>query len=212
MVSDPFGTIGDAFWISGGQWAGKSTVARILAHRYGLTAYHYDYQSVHAHYDRRLARLARAGEPAVDPDPEDTWIRHTPEEMAAQVLADFRTGFDWVLDDLRALVSGKPIIAEGWGIRPEFVAEIGAVGRMVVMVPTEEFRAHQLRSLERARTFHATVSDPEKAQRNRIERDLLVTSDAIASAVRLDIPLIEVDGSRDAESIADIVATQFGLA
>jgi len=28
---DPFGTIRNALWIGGGQWAGKSTVARLLA-------------------------------------------------------------------------------------------------------------------------------------------------------------------------------------
>jgi hypothetical protein len=41
-VWDPTGTIGRALWIGGGQWAGKSTVARLLAVRHGLTAYHYD--------------------------------------------------------------------------------------------------------------------------------------------------------------------------
>jgi 2-phosphoglycerate kinase len=211
MVWDPFGTIGNAFWIGGGQCAGKSTVARILAHRHGLTAYHFDYQNVHAHYDRRLARLVRSGEPTQDPDPEDLWIRHTPAEMAAQVLADFHTDFEWVLDDLRALVSGNPIIAEGWGLRPELVAGMGFAQRMLIMVPTEEFRSYQLRTLDRARAIHAQVSDPEKAQRNRIERDALITADAVASARRLDIPIIEVDGSQPAESVADMVAVRFGL-
>ena len=51
---DPFGTIRNALWIGGGQWAGKSTVARLLARRYGLTAYHYDYQD-----DPRDLHLAR---------------------------------------------------------------------------------------------------------------------------------------------------------
>jgi adenylylsulfate kinase-like enzyme len=38
VVRDPFGTLATALWITGGQWAGKSTVARILADRFGLTA------------------------------------------------------------------------------------------------------------------------------------------------------------------------------
>ncbi len=29
-VFDPFGTLGNALWIGGAQWAGKSTVARLL--------------------------------------------------------------------------------------------------------------------------------------------------------------------------------------
>lgn len=46
---DAFGTLHNALWIGGGQWAGKSTIARILALRYGLTAYHYDYHVAHAY-------------------------------------------------------------------------------------------------------------------------------------------------------------------
>lgn len=211
MAWDPLGTIGSAYWISGGQWAGKSTVARILARRYGLTAYHYDYQANHAHYDRRLARLVREGQPARDPDPEEMWLAHSPAEMAAEVLEGFAMDFEWVLDDLRALIPGRPILAEGWGIRPEFVHDLGGAERMLVMVPTDEFREYQLCTLDRARTFHAAVTDPDQAQRNRLERDRLVTADCVASARRLGIPVLEVDGSRSAEFVADIVAAQFGL-
>jgi hypothetical protein len=62
-VPPAFGTLRDALWIGGGQWAGKSTVARILALRHGLTAYHYDYQDARGHDDRRVARRVRLGEP-----------------------------------------------------------------------------------------------------------------------------------------------------
>lgn len=48
----------------------------------------------------------------------------TPEQMAADTVAGFPARFEWALDDLRALVSGKPVIAEGWGLRPELVAPI----------------------------------------------------------------------------------------
>lgn len=51
-----------------------------------------------------------------------------PAEMAASALADFAARFDWTLDDLRALVSGRPIVGEGWSLRPDFVAKVpGAV-------------------------------------------------------------------------------------
>jgi adenylylsulfate kinase-like enzyme len=53
---DPFATVRRTLWIGGAQWAGKSTVARILAHRHGLTAYHYDYHDARGHEDRRIAR------------------------------------------------------------------------------------------------------------------------------------------------------------
>lgn len=134
----------------------------------------------------------------------------TPEAMAADILAGFRTRFEWALDDLRALVAGAPIIAEGWGLRPDLVAPIiDSPRRMVVMVPSEEFRELQARTLTRAGTFFHPVSDPARAQQNRIARDRLVAEDAVRSATRLDIPVITVDGTRDAQAIADVVAQHF---
>ncbi|WP_028921368.1 hypothetical protein [Pseudonocardia acaciae] len=210
-VWDPFGTLASALWIGGAQWAGKSTVARLLAVRYGLTAYHYDYHDARGHDDRRVARRVRLGEPAAGPDPDAVWVHDTPERMAASTLAGFPVRFEWALDDLRALVSGRPILAEGWGLRPELVAPmIDSPGRMVVMVPTEEFRRHQVDTLDRAAAIGASgLSDPERAQRNRLARDRLVAEDAVRAADAFGIRVVEVDGSRDAEAVADDLAEHF---
>ncbi|WP_283134706.1 hypothetical protein [Rhizohabitans arisaemae] len=209
-VWDPFATLHRTLWIGGGQWAGKSTVARLLAVRYGVTVYHYDYQDARGHNDRRIARCVARGEPTGEPDPDKVWVHPTPEEMAAETLAGFPDRFEWALDDLRALVSGHPIIAEGWGLRPELVAPvIDSARRMVVMVPTPEFRRHQLRTLPRAASLGHPVSDPARAQANRLARDLLVAEDAVRTAHSLGIRVIEVDGSRDAAAIAEDVADHF---
>ncbi|MBC3986304.1 hypothetical protein H8N01_27930 [Streptomyces sp. AC536] len=210
-VWDPFGTLRRALWIGGGQWAGKSTVARMLAVRYGVTVYHYDYHDARGHNDRRIARRVALGEPATEPDPDTVWVHTGPEEMAAETLAGFPVRFDWALDDLRALVSGHSVIAEGWGLRPELVAPIvDSPRRMVVMVPTPEFRDHQVRELPRAASLGHHVSDSARAQANRLARDQLVAEDAVRQAHQLGIRVIEVDGSRDAGAMAEIVADHFG--
>ncbi|WP_129669463.1 hypothetical protein [Phytoactinopolyspora endophytica] len=210
VVWDPFGTIGQALWIGGAQWAGKSTVARILAKRYGLTAYHYDYHDARGHQDRHVAARARSGDAVDPPDPEWMWVTRSPRQMADEVIDGFPARFEWALDDLRALVSGRPLIAEGWGLRPELVAPLlAAPRRMVVMVPTEEFRRHQLRALARAGSLGVELSDPELGQRNRIERDRLVACDAVESARQHGVRVLDVDGSQDAERVADAVADEF---
>ncbi|MFI7338189.1 hypothetical protein ACIBUY_09640 [Streptomyces sp. NPDC050085] len=81
--------------------------------------------------------------------------------------------------------------------------------RMVALVPTEDFRQHQLRTLPRAAALHAPVSDPARAQANRIARDRLLADDAVQSARRLGIRVIEVDGTLDAAAVAAAVAEQF---
>ncbi|MFG2662551.1 hypothetical protein ACGFXD_46665, partial [Streptomyces sp. NPDC048425] len=109
-----------------------------------------------------------------------------------------------------ALVSGHPIIAEGRGLRPELVAPIiDSPRRMVVMVPTPEFRDRQVRELPRATSLGHRVSDPARAQANRLARDRLVAEDAVRTAHQLGIRVIAIDGSRDAAAIADMVADHF---
>ena len=187
-------------------------MARILAYRHGLTAYHYDYHDARAHNDRRIAERIRRKEPPAGPDLDDIWVDPTPEQVAATTLAGFPDRFEWALDDLRALVSPRPIIAEGWGLRPELVLPlVESATQMVVMIPTEQFWHLQLERMPRASTFAQAVSDPERGQRNRLARDRLVGEDAVRSARRLGVRVVEVDGSRNAEGIADLVGDHFQL-
>jgi hypothetical protein len=207
---DPFGTLHAALWIGGAQWAGKSTVANIVAVRHGLTAYHYDYHDARGHQDRRTARRARAGLARADP-PAPVWAGSTPQELAEQCLAVFAERFEFVLDDLRALTSPNPVLAEGFGLRPDVLAPLlDSPGQMIVLTPTEEFRQHQLRTLPRAGALSAVVADPVRAQANRVERDRLLAADTVRAAREHGVRVLEVDGSVDAESIADAVAAHFG--
>jgi hypothetical protein len=85
---------------------------------------------------------------------------------------------------------------------------------MVVMVPTEDFRQYQIANLPRARAAGHRTSDPHLAQRNRIERDRLITEDLVRNARRLGIRVIEVDGTGNdgtgnAEAVAELVAEHF---
>jgi hypothetical protein len=206
MRWDPYTTLWRALWIGGAQWAGKSTVAGILAERYGLTCYRYDYHDNRGHQDRWIARLGGTGDVVAEPDLETTWVRTTPQRMAEQTIERFHRRFEWVQDDLRALMSPRPLLAEGCGLRPELIAPITeSLRRVVVMVPTEEFRRRQLGRLPRA-AFHRPVSDPQLAQRNRLERNRLVAEDVIRSARQLKVRVFEVDGTLDAEATADLVA------
>ncbi|MGW2626690.1 hypothetical protein [Micromonospora taraxaci] len=210
MDFDATATARRALWIGGGQWAGKSTVAVNLALRHGLTAYLYDRHDARGHDDRRVADRIRRGEPPAGPDPDAAWVHTDPARMAAETLAGFPRRFEWVLDDLSALVPGRRVVAEGWGLRPELVAPlVESVRQMVVLVPTPGFRAHQITRLLRANSAVAGVSDPSLANRHRWERDELVAADAVVQAERLDVRVIRVDGSLDGEGLTDLVAAHF---
>lgn len=205
MEWTPDGTIDRALWIGGGQWAGKTTVGALLTGRHGLIHYHCDYHDARGHEDRRLAARARRGEPPVDWDAY--WTALSPAEMADRALADSTERFPWILDDLRAVVSPNAVLVDGWCLRPDLVASvIDDRRRMVVLVPTDEWRRRQAAVLPRAAS-----SRPAAARDNRMERDRLLALDAASRADALGIRVIEVDGTRDAGSIATEVGDHFRI-
>jgi hypothetical protein len=63
--------------------------------------------------------------------------------------------------------------------------------------------------LDRAARVGAEVSDPELAQQRRLSRDRLVAQDAVESAGRLGVRVLQVDGSIDADGVADILTDHF---
>ncbi|WP_086823858.1 hypothetical protein [Allokutzneria sp. NRRL B-24872] len=209
--------MGTVLWIGGGQWAGKTTVSRILAERFGLTAYHYDFHDARGHFDRAMANAIRYPHrnAAVNDSPDEQWVHRSPQRMAADCLRGFAERFEMVLDDLRALSTTRPLIAEGWGLRPELVAtRVTAPDQAVFLVPSEEFRQRQLRELDRARSLAighlaVEVSDPVLAQENRVARDRLLAGDAARSARLCGFRVITVDGELGAGGVADEVQEHF---
>ena len=206
-----------AFWLGGAQWSGKTTVAQLLAVRYGLIHYAYDYHDARSHAERSLKEPERFPNRAallkrLETNADSVWVDPTPKEMAAEALKSFEERFVMVLEDLASLPGTSPVIAEGWGLRPEFVATvIDDPRRAVFLVPSKEFRERQIANLPRAGQFNTPgVSNIALAQANRLERDHLLAIDLVESAERHGLRVIEVDGSLNAERIATIVAGHFG--
>ncbi|MEQ0564175.1 hypothetical protein ABJI51_34260 [Amycolatopsis sp. NEAU-NG30] len=181
MTSDPFGTLRRTLWIGGAPWTGKSTVARLLADRHGLTTYHHDERA----------------RPVTVPDGD---VPAAEQLTAAQ--AEFRERFERALADLRGLTSPRPVVAEGRALWPDLVAPlVDSPDRMVVLVPTELFRQHQLR--------HRPDAPAIPQQRTRLTRDRMLAAEAVRSARAFGIRVIEIDGSLDPAGVTDVVAEHF---
>jgi hypothetical protein len=203
-------------WIGGAQWSGKTSVAQLLAVRHPLLLYAYDYHDARSHADRSRAEPERfphrhAMLVALDRHPDEVWVTPTPDVMADNALHSFRERFEMVLEDLAALPAGVPVLAEGWGLRPDLVAPLLDDPRQAVfLVPSEDFREQQLQTLPRAGQFPVSgVSDPDRAQRNRIERDRLLARDVVESAKRFGLHVTVVDGSQSVAEVATLVEEQF---
>jgi hypothetical protein len=101
--------MGPVVWVGGAPAAGKSTVARALARRYGLRLYAADTRTW-VHRDRALARGILAARAFETLSPLERWQRPTAELVAMSL---HRERGPMVLDDLAALPDRPLVVAEG---------------------------------------------------------------------------------------------------
>lgn len=205
-------------WVGGPPDCGKSTVADLLAERHGLQSYHMDAREpdhirrsdpvLHPATHALRPHLDRPHDPALL---DQTWVLRTPAQMAQSAAASWTDRLPLIIEDLLALPRDRPIIAEGPGFFPEAVLPFLSDPRQALwMAPSEGFKRSSHERREKGAWRVRLVSDPERAERNHIERDLLFAEMYRRECAKLDLPLIEVDGTRSADEIASEVESHFG--
>lgn len=205
-------------WLGGPPDAGKTTVAGLIAARHGATVYHFD-----RHEMDHLRRADPVRQPALhafgralrelgeDGWRERDWVAGSPAAMARDTVASWTERVGLAVEDLLALPADRPIVAEGPGFFPAAILPLlDDPRRAAWLVPTEAFKraAHARRGKT---AWRDRVSDPDRALRHHVERDLLLADHYRRELRRLNLPSIEVDGTRPAASIATEVEEAMGL-
>lgn len=105
----------------------------------------------------------------------------------------------------------SPIIAEGPGFFPEVILPLISNPQQALwMAPSEMFKRASHMRRRKGESRAQLVDNPELAQRNHIDRDLLMAERYRQSAHELGLPLIEVDGSKSVDEVVTEVEAHFG--
>jgi len=182
------------YWICGSPCAGKSAAARLLAQDLNLVLYSTDEHAVLDHFRRAT--------PCRQPfmwglrDLADRYYDRSPLAIVEHSLGYLAEEFVMVLEDLRRMSQDRPVIAEGICLLPELVNRVADYGRVVCLVPGEEF----YRTTQPLRPFTAALlrshPDPLQARENMTEAHLGLARHILESARAAGFRIF-VTGERD---------------
>lgn len=203
--------LGHVYWIGGGSGAGKSTIARRVAERYGVRLYATD-DVMHDHARRcapgdcpLLAAFA-----AMDMD--QRWLNRSPQAMLETFHWFQGEGFHLIVEDLLRLPARPGVIVEGFRLLPRLVKPLLAVpDHAVWLLPTPAFRRAAFDSRGTLWDIAGKTSDPHRALGNLLERDGLFTERLDHEARRLGLRTITVDAPMTEDELAERVTEAFGL-
>jgi hypothetical protein len=200
------------YWIGGGSGSGKSTIARRIAERYGMRLY--DTDAVMPGHARRMPveQAPYLGEFAAM-DMDERWVARSPREMLDTFHWFHGEGFPLIVEDLLALPSDRPVIAEGFRLLPGLVRPLlTEVGHAVWLLPAPRFRRAVFDSRGGpAWGFLAKTGDPQQALQNLLQRDALFTDRLTEQIRRLGLHGLRVDSTVAEEDLARRVCEVFGL-
>ncbi|WP_129843702.1 hypothetical protein [Streptomyces sp. RFCAC02] len=198
-------------WIGGGSGGGKSTVARRLAERHGLTVYATD-DVMPDHARRSTPEEAPELARFMAMDMDERWAHRSPRTMLDTFHWYRGECFGLIVEDLLRLPAGRGVVAEGFRLLPHLVAPLlSGPEQAVWLLPTPRFREAAFESRGTAWDIPGRTSDPARASRNLLERDGMFTDRLAAGTGRLGLRSIEVDAPLSEDGLTGRVARALGL-
>jgi 2-phosphoglycerate kinase len=197
----------NVYWIGGGSGAGKSTVARHLAGRYGLRLYATD-DVMREHADRTSPEDSPFLHEFIAMDMDQRWADRSPEVMLDSFHWYRGEGFGLIVEDL---LGQPPVIAEGFRLLPHLVQPLAVPGQAIWLLPTDDFRRAAFESRGSTWQIAGRTSDPEKALHNLLERERMFTHRLREQTRDLGLATIEVDGTMTEDELTERVAEALGL-
>jgi hypothetical protein len=140
---------------------------------------------------------------------DERWVLQTPEAMAESTIGQFVERFEMVVEDLTAM-NARGLVAEGFGLLPELVAPyLDSRQRAIFLLPTPAARERNYAA--RGWTGIAGTSDHDRARRNKLDRDALLTEHVRQTARSHDLATVELDGSQALLTVIAVVERHLGL-
>lgn len=199
----------NTYFIGGSPCSGKSTVAEILAEKYGL--YYFKVDDFLEEYTKMGAskgyEICKKQEVMCS---EEIWMRE-PQLQCEEELTFYEEVFEFVMADLEK-INAKGNIAEGAAYLPKLMKKLGvSKDRYLSITPTKEFQVEHYSQREWVPYVLEGCSDKEKAFANWMERDALFAKEVQRQCVEEEYVSIVNDGNIGVDEMVGMAVAQFGL-
>ncbi|MFE0527368.1 hypothetical protein ACFW0V_07205 [Micromonospora parva] len=143
------------------------------------------------------------------------WNDRSAQEIFESMPSLHGETFGFVVDDLLALPTERPVVVDDFRTLPREVAPLMTWPEQAAfLLPTPQFRDRALRArfadAARARANWGD-SDHSQALALRLARDELWDAEVRRQAIELHLPVMTVDGSRAVHDLVDDLAARFRL-
>jgi dephospho-CoA kinase len=168
-------------WLGGMSGVGKTTAARLFAHRHDLRLY-----SLDARTYEHASRL-----PPETRTLDEIWVEMTPTDLSDWFEEKARERFPLVVEDLLAIRDEAPIVVEGPQLLPELVAPLlASLERVLYVVAPPQIQQPLVSA--RGSDLAVRTGSPERARANRLARDEELARRLRVNAEAHGLPLVEV--------------------
>ena len=200
----------EIYYIGGSPCCGKSTIAEMLAVSHAL-----EYYKADDHLFDHMRLAAEDGKThsknTLTLSNEQIWIRNPHIQNDEEILI-YNEIFQYTMQDICAIHTRKPIIAEGAGLMPELMTQIDIDKyRYICLVPIESFQRQKYAERTWIKEFLSGCDNQELAFDNWMSRDALFAKHVYCQAQRIGYSTIVVDGNRTIEDNYEVIAKHFGL-
>lgn len=198
-------------WVGGGSGAGKTTVTRLLAERFGIDFYSTD-SAIGIHSQRLEPAEAPLLEAFCRLSVDERWVLSDPVTMFGTFPWFHGEGFQLLIEDLEQMPKDRTVLVEGFRLLPDLVRpHLANRNHAVWLLPTPEFRRAAFQRRHGTEAFWMGTTDPDLALANLLERDRMFTDRLANECVRNDMNSLYVDGTTSVSHTAEDLASCFGL-
>lgn len=202
--------LNNIYWMGGSPCAGKSTICERLAEKYGLT-----YYCVDSHYAEHLARANAEHHPNAMRARALTWndaFLHPVADLVKYEIDFYHEVIELIVEDLRLISDGRPVIAEGAALLPELVAPyLPDLQHGLWVVPTEAFQREHYSRRPWIHGILAETRDPAQAFENWMCRDARFAEYVCEGCAERGFEVIVVDGKAGLEENLRQAEAHFGF-